>query len=258
VDERKIMGKLDGKIAIVTGAGLGQGRSTALKLASEGATVIAADFSGAEKDTAAEMPDSITPFQADVTRASDIEALVAEATHRYGRLDVLCNVVGVAGVAQALIPDIEEDDLDKLMAINFKSCFFGMKYAIPVMVANGGGSIVNWSSVGALRPMATTGIYSATKAGVIALTKTAAVEWAKDKVRVNAICPGYIYPTGMTLMGQEKYPETANIAANAAPMKRPGHPDEIAAVAAFLASDESSFMTGEYVIVDGGKTAGQT
>jgi NAD(P)-dependent dehydrogenase (short-subunit alcohol dehydrogenase family) len=88
------------------------------------------------------------------------------------------------------------------------------------------------------------------------LTKAAAVEWAKDNVRVNAICPGYIYPTGMTLMGQEKYPETANKAASAAPMKRPGHPNEIAAVAAFLASDESSFMTGEYVIVDGGKTAG--
>jgi NAD(P)-dependent dehydrogenase (short-subunit alcohol dehydrogenase family) len=250
------MARLEGKIAIVTGAGLGQGRATALKLASEGAKVLAADFSGAEKDTASEMPDSISPFQADVTRAADLEALVGEATERYGRLDILCNVVGVAGVAQALIPDIEEEDLDKLMSINFKSVFFGMKYAIPAMVANGGGSIVNWSSVGALRPMPTTGIYSASKAGVIALTKAAAVEWAKDNVRVNAICPGYIYPTGMTLMGQEKYPETANKAASAAPMKRPGHPNEIAAVAAFLASDESSFMTGEYVIVDGGKTAG--
>ena len=181
---------------------------------------------------------------------------MGEATERYGRLDILCNVVGVAGIAQALIPDIEEDDLDMLMSINFKSVFFGMKYAIPAMVETGGGSIVNWSSVGALRPMPTTGIYSASKAAVIALTKAAAVEWAKDNVRVNAICPGYIYPTGMTLMGQEKYPETANKAASAAPMKRPGHPNEIAAVAAFLASDESSFMTGEYVIVDGGKTAG--
>jgi NAD(P)-dependent dehydrogenase (short-subunit alcohol dehydrogenase family) len=249
--------RLDGKIAIVTGAGSGQGRSTALKLAAEGAKVLAGDITGAEKDTAAEQPDSIVPFQVDVTKASEVEALVNEAVKAHGRLDIMCNVVGVAGVAQALIPDIEEEALDKLMAINFKSVFFGMKYAIPVMVANGGGSIVNWSSVGALRPMKTTTVYSASKAAVIAITKTAALEWAKEKVRVNAICPGYIYPTGMTLMGEKEFPDTARRAAAAAPMERAGHPDEVAAVAAFLASDESSYMTGSYVIVDGGKTAGQ-
>jgi NAD(P)-dependent dehydrogenase (short-subunit alcohol dehydrogenase family) len=250
------MGRLEGKIAIVTGAGMGQGRSTALRLASEGAKVLATDVSGAEKDTASDMPDAIVPFHADVTRASDIEAMVEEAKQRYGRLDVMCNVVGVAGIAQALIPEVDEAEYDQLMAINLKSVFLGMKYAIPAMVASGGGSIVNWSSVGALVSGPTSGTYAATKAGVLAMTRTAAREWGGDNVRVNAICPGYIYPTGMTLMGAERFPESVKRAASKASLNRPGHPDEVAAVAAFLASDDASYMTGSYVVVDGGWTAG--
>jgi NAD(P)-dependent dehydrogenase (short-subunit alcohol dehydrogenase family) len=248
------MQRLEGKVAIVTGAGMGQGRSTALRLAREGAKVLAGDISGQEKETASEIPDSIEPFQVDVTQGSEMAKLVAEATARYGRLDILCNVVGIAGLAQALIPDIDESDYDKLMDINLKSCFLGMKYAIPAMVAAGGGSIVNWSSTGALRPMATTGIYSATKSGVLGLTYTAAREWGEHNIRVNAICPGFIYPTGMTLMGEQKFPATVALASSTSALKRAGHPDEIAAVAAFLASDDASYVTGTYILVDGGKT----
>src|SRR5262245_32491565 len=116
------MGRLDGKVAIVTGAGMGQGRATALRLAREGARVIATDISGAEKDTAAEMPGSIHAFQADVTRSDDVEALVREATTRHGRLDVMCNVVGLSvGIAQGFVPDIDEAQWDRLIAVNLKS-----------------------------------------------------------------------------------------------------------------------------------------
>ncbi|CAO5154381.1 3-oxoacyl-(acyl-carrier-protein) reductase FabG [Frankia sp. AiPs1] len=248
--------RLAGKVAVVTGAGIGQGRSTALRLAREGAHVVAVDVSGAQKDTAAELPDLIEPANADATNAEQWQAVVAQTTERHGRLDILCNVVGAAGIAQARIPDVDEDDYDRLMSINLKSVFLGMKYAIPAMVASGGGSIINWSSVGALVSSPTTSVYGASKAGILAMTRAAAREWGEANIRVNSLVPGFVYPTGMTLMGEEKFPESVARAASKSALNRPGHPDEIAAVAAFLASDDASYITGSSLVVDGGWTAG--
>jgi NAD(P)-dependent dehydrogenase (short-subunit alcohol dehydrogenase family) len=250
------MARFDGKVAIVTGAGIGMGRSTALRLAREGARVVAADVSGDEQNTASEIPDLIVPFKADVTRSSDVESLVAEATGRFGRLDIMCNVVGVAGIAQAPLPEVDEAEYDQLMAVNLKSIFLGMKFAIPAIVKTGGGSIINWSSVGALVGSPQTAAYGASKAGILSMTRTAAREWGEQNVRVNAICPGFIYPTGMTLMGEARFPEAVKGASSKSALNRPGHPDEVAAVAAFLASDDASYMTGTYLVVDGGWTAG--
>jgi meso-butanediol dehydrogenase / (S,S)-butanediol dehydrogenase / diacetyl reductase len=248
---------LEGKVAIVTGAGIGQGRSTALRLARDGAKVVAADVSGAQNDTASEVPEAIHPFRADVTRGAEVQALVDETLRLHGRLDVLCNVVGVAGIAQAPIPEVSEDEFDQLMAINLKSVYLGMKYAIPAMLSSGdGGSIINWSSVGGLVSSPHTGAYGASKAGILSLTRTAAREWGKHNIRVNAICPGFIYPTGMTLMGEQRFPEAVKSASSKSALDRPGHPDEVAAVAAFLASEDASYMTGSYLVVDGGWTAG--
>lgn len=116
--------------------------------------------------------------------------------------------------------------------------------------------MVNWSSVGALVSSPTTGVYSASKAAILTLTRAAAREWGKRNVRVNAICPGFIYPTGMTVMGEEKYPDLVRHSAAKAALDRAGHPDEVASVAAFLASEDASYMTGSYVVVDGGWSAG--
>ncbi len=247
---------IQGKIAIVTGAGSGMGKATALRFASEGATVIAADVTGTESDTASENPDSIVAVHCDVTQSSDVEHLVAEAMSRYGRLDVMCNVVGVAGIAQGLIADIDEAEYDEIVAINMKSCFLGMKYAIPAIAQGGGGSVINWSSTGALSGSGSTGPYSATKAAVIALTKAAARGYGPQNVRINAICPGFTYPTGMTLMGQERFPDLVKQRIAKAALDRPAHPNDIAGAALFLASDDGAYLTGTYIVVDGGMTAG--
>ena len=123
-------------------------------------------------------------------------------------------------------------------------------------MATGGGSIINGSSVGALVSSPNTGAYGASKAGILAMTRSAAREWGEENVRVTAICPGFIYPTGMTLMGEQRFPDAVKSASSKSSLNRPGHPDEVAAVAAFLASDDASYMTGSYLVVDGGRTAG--
>jgi NAD(P)-dependent dehydrogenase (short-subunit alcohol dehydrogenase family) len=242
---------LDGKIAVITGAGSGMAKASTKVFVREGASVVAADISGAEKDTAAEVGDAVMPVHCDVTEEGDVEATFQAALDEFGRVDAVLNVAGI-GAPEAL-HDLSMEEYDRITDVNLRGVLLGMKYGIRAMVAGGhGGAIVNWSSVGGLNASSFgTATYSATKAGVIAVTKAGAVEYGDRGIRVNAICPGFILSEIMGASGREKFPEMVEKAA----LGRAGEPIEVAEVAAFLVSDRASFVSGAIIPVDGGWSA---
>ncbi len=242
------MGLLDNKVAVITGAGSGMAKASVKVFVREGAQVVAADISGAEKDTAAEIGDAVLPVHCDVTNEADIEAMIATAVEEFGRLDALLNVAGIAeGV---MLADVTIEHYDRTMDIDLRGVLLGMKHGIRAMLAmESGGAIVNWSSIGGLNSSMATSVYGAAKAGVISLTKTAAIEYAHKNIRVNCICPGFI-KTEIMGAGLEQFPG----AVEGTPMKRLGHPREVAEVAAFLASDRASFVSGAVIPVDGARS----
>jgi NAD(P)-dependent dehydrogenase (short-subunit alcohol dehydrogenase family) len=241
-------GELDGKVALITGAGSGMAKASVQAFVREGAKVVAADISGGEKDTAAEFGADVLPVHCDVTSEADVEAAMRAAVEEFGRLDAVCNVAGIGDAA--LIADVTMEHYDRVMDIDLRGVLLGTKHAIRTMLACGnGGAIVNWSSIGGLNASPATGVYSAAKAGVISVTKSAAIEYARKGIRVNCVCPGFIKTEGMGA-GLESYPG----AADGTPMKRLGQAHEIAEVAAFLCSDRASFVTGAVIPVDGGRS----
>lgn len=254
--------RFSGKRAVVTGAASGIGRATVLRLVEEGAEVWAADIDEAGGHDLAQTSNGRIHFQrTDVTKAEEIEALIA-AADAAGGIDVLFNNAG-AGGARAKIDAITPDEWDYAQNLLLRSVALGIRYAAPLMAAHGGGAIVNTASIAALQTGAAPTAYSVAKAGVLHLTKMAAADLAQHKIRVNAVCPGFIttniFTSAMGIDGEKRDQANAAITAlagSAQPVARPGRPEDIAAAVAYLASDDAAFVTGTHIVVDGGMTIG--
>lgn len=246
--------QLKDKVAVITGAGSGIGRATALLFAQEGAKVVVADYSdeGGEETVKQieEKGGKATFVRVDVSQAADVQKMVKAATDKYGRLNILYNNAGIEGPS-APTGNLSEADWDRVLSVNLKGVFLGSKYAIPQMLKQGSGVIINTASIAGLVGFNNMPAYCASKGGVISLTKAMALEYAKNNIRVNCICPGVI----RTPMLNRTPSPAVEAMVKREPIGRFGEPEEIAQAALYLASDRSSFITGTALIVDGGWTA---
>lgn len=241
--------RLAGKVTVVTGAGSGIGAATARAFHAEGAKVVLGDISGQEQDVAADLGEGAVGVACDVAKSEDVAELLRLAVDTYGRLDVLHNNAGIDGPV-APTGDYAESDFDHVWSINGKGVFLGMRHAIPIMLEQGGGSIINTASMAASVAFPGMTAYCAAKGAVVMMTKTAAAEYAGQGIRVNAICPGAI----RTAISDSLPPELIKGVVDATPLGRFADPGEVANLAVFLAADDSSFVTGEDVYIDGGYT----
>jgi NAD(P)-dependent dehydrogenase (short-subunit alcohol dehydrogenase family) len=257
--EGSIVDRLAGKVAVITGAASGIGAATALRFSKEGAAVVVADLNRAGARAVAAQcmvaGGRALACGCDVSDEADVEGAMERATKEFGRLDIIFNNAGVAG-ALGSIEETRVEDWDRTFGVLLRGVFLGIKHGAARMRAAGGGSIISTASVAGLRGGAGPHAYSAAKAGVVNLTRTAAIELGKDKIRVNCICPGAIN----TPLISNRIPGGAatveQFFTGLQPITRAGRPEDIAAMALYLASDEASFVTGAVMVVDGGFTAG--
>jgi NAD(P)-dependent dehydrogenase (short-subunit alcohol dehydrogenase family) len=260
------MGRLDGKVAVITGGASGIGAATAELFIAEGASVVIGDMQNeVGEETAGRLGDRCAFLPCDVTKEAQVAALIDEATNQFGRLDVVFNNAGFGG-AMGPIQSISSEDWDITFDVLLKGVFYGMKYAAPVLKAQESGSIISTASIAGLGGGVGAHLYNVAKASVIQLTTTVANELAEQNVRVNCICPGFIAtplyagkPLGTAgREAAEKTLEKARVASvDAQPMHRMGEPLDIAKAALFLASDDSEWITGHALVVDGGFRAGK-
>ena len=254
------MGKLDGKVTLITGAGSGIGRATALLFAEEGAKVVVADYAaeGGEETVRliAEAGGQAIFVHVDVTSEEDVRRMVATAVDSYGRIDILHNNAGINSPI-APITEISEEDWDRVLDTDLKGTFFGTKHVVPLMLQQGGGVIVNTASIMGMGAQVYMSPYCAAKAGVILLTRATSAEYFKQNIRANCICPGFIAtPMVEAVLGLPGARDVKGDIINLSPAGRLGRPEEVAHCAVFLASDDTSFVNGHALVVDGGMCAG--
>jgi NAD(P)-dependent dehydrogenase (short-subunit alcohol dehydrogenase family) len=253
------MGRLDGKVAVITGAASGMGRATAARFAGEGANVVIADLNAEGGESAVrecKENGGNAVFQlTDVTSEAAIKAAIARAVKEYGKLDIMFNNAGLLG-AMGTIEEVSAEGWDRTFANLLRAVFVGIKYSIPEMRKAGGGSIISTASVAGLRGGAAPAPYSVAKAGVIHLTKCAAIELGAEHIRVNCICPGGINTPLVHKLMSGSQEITKEVFDNIQPIPRVGTGEDIAGMALYLASDDSQWVTGTAMVVDGGMAAG--
>jgi NAD(P)-dependent dehydrogenase (short-subunit alcohol dehydrogenase family) len=252
------MGRLDRKVALVTGAASGIGAHCALRFAQEGASVAGLDVQKPVDAAAWAAVEKAAPGATfrdgvDVRDEASVEAAVRSARERFGRIDVLVNAAGVEGVGPA--HEVSEESWDRTVDINLKGSFLVAKHVLEAMLAQKSGSVIHVASVEGLEGMSGTVAYNASKGGVVLMTKSMAIDYGPFGIRVNCLCPGLIL-TPLTNMVQHAKPVLDQMVSWHS-LGRPGRPEEVAAAALFLASDDASFVTGHALVVDGGWTAGR-